>query len=545
MSLLKQSTGQAREAFAAMPMQSRIISVLLVAAIGISLAFLFRDADGRKKQLLFGGRSLSEQELDAIEVALSSAGLNEWEREGRRITVPSETKSAYFAALQEASSLPVSLRTHVDEAIKASSPFDSSELRRSREMHAKEQDLGNKIATFPDVRWASVEYDRGDRVGLSRVTPQSASVVVQPEGSAPLPRQRVMAIKELIRGSYAGMSSDDVVVIDTNGTASTAHADEDDPLLRKQREAEARIEQKVRALLVGYPARVAVSAQIDPTMEVEKTTLKYDAEPTNLSNRTTKIESTRTRQAVRGVPGTATNAIGNRAASLDDQVNSDRVKEDRRETSGVAGQQFENSKLAALQVKAVRVSVGLPTSYYDALHARDYLKREPDKSALDVPPLDETSLEKLRAKTEKNIQSAITVLLPEVSAGADRFPLVEVWDYPDMPGPSEVEPQTAKQAMTWLAESWQTMALVFLGLVALLVARSAAKGGGNEPAPQEFKEGFGLEMPAPPPEPEEPSEELDRMTITGGSLKEELVTLVEGNPEVAANVIRGWVGEAA
>ena len=113
MSLLKQSTGQAREAFAAMPMQSRIISVLLVAAIGISLAFLFRGADGKKKQLLFGGRSLSEQELDAIEVALSSAGLNEWEREGRRITVPSETKSAYFAALQEASSLPVSLPASV------------------------------------------------------------------------------------------------------------------------------------------------------------------------------------------------------------------------------------------------------------------------------------------------------------------------------------------------------------------------------------------------------------------------------------------------
>ena len=34
------------------------------------------------------------------------------------------------------------------------------------------------------------------------------------------------------------------------------------------------------------------------------------------------------------------------------------------------------------------------------------------------------------------------------------------------------------------------------------------------------------------------------MTITGGSLKEELLHLVEDNPEVAANVIRGWVGDA-
>ena len=544
MSLLKQSTDQAREAVAAMPMQSRIISVMLIAAIAIGLAFLVRGSDSKNKQLLFGGRSLNEQELDAIEVALSSAGLNDWEREGRRITVPSETKSAYFAALQEAHSLPVSLRTRVDEAIKASSPFDSSDLRHAREMHAKEQDLGNKIATFVDIRWASVEYDRGERVGLSRATPQSASVVVQPEGNAPLPRQRVMVIKELIRGSYAGMSSDDVVVIDTNGTSSTAHSDEDDPLLRKQREAEARIEQKVRALLVGYPARVAVSAQIDPTMEVEKTSLKYDAEPTSLTNRTKKTESTRSQPKSRGVPGTATNAIGNRAASIDETIETENIKEDARESTGVAGQQFENSKLAALQVETVRVSVGLPISYYETLHARDFLKREPGKLVSDVPPLDDATLEKLRTKTRKNIQGAINVLLPDVAAGVDPLPRVEVWDYPDLPDPPKVEPKTATQAMTWLAESWQTLALILLGLVALLVARSAAKGG-SDSAPTPFQEGFGLEMPTQSPEPETPVDEVDRMTITGGSLKEELLTLVEGNPEVAANVIRGWVGDAA
>ena len=135
-------------------------------------------------------------------------------------------------------------------------------------------------------------------------------------------------------------------------------------------------------------------------------------------------------------------------------------------------------------------------------------------------------------------------MLPEVSAGVDRFPLVEVWDYPDLPGPSPVEPQTAQLALTWLAGSWQTIALVLLAIVALLVALSAAKAT-SDPSPAEFKEGFGLEIPAPPTQSEETDEEVDRMTITGGSLKEELLTLVEGNPEVAANVIRGWVGEAA
>ena len=107
MNFLKQSTDQPREVFESMPMQSRIISVMLVAAIAIGLAFLVRGNDNNPKQMLFGGRSMSEQELDAIEVALSAAGLNEWEREGRRIKVPSEVKANYFAALKDASSLPV------------------------------------------------------------------------------------------------------------------------------------------------------------------------------------------------------------------------------------------------------------------------------------------------------------------------------------------------------------------------------------------------------------------------------------------------------
>jgi flagellar M-ring protein FliF len=333
-------------------------------------------------------------------------------------------------------------------------------------------------------------------------------------------------------------------VIDTNSSSTSALTEDVDPLLRKQREAEAWVEQKVRSVLVGYPARVAVSAEIDPTMDVEKAVLTYDAEPTTLSNRTRKVESSSQRQPIRGVPGTIPNAIGNRGVSLDENLDTTTSKEDERESTGVAGQQYEASRLASLQVRKVRVSVGLPSSYYKKLHAQDFLEREPDKTAADIPPLNETDLEKLRTKTTKNIRAAVTVLLPEVSAGANPDPLVEVWDYPDLPVAAEPETKTSQLALTWLADSWQTIALVFLALVALLVAKSAASGTGD-PTPVEFKEGFGLEIPAPPPEAETSEDDEDQMTITGGSLKEELLTLVEGNPEVAANVIRGWVGEAA
>ena len=153
MNFLRQSTDQARQVFLAMPMQSRIIAAMLVTAIAIGLAFLVRGSDVKSTEYLFGGRSMGEQEMDSIEVALSAAGLNDWEREGRRIKVPKESKSAYMAALGDAAGLPIALRTEVDQAIKSSSPFDSSDLRKSREMHAKEKDLGNKISQFQDVQF--------------------------------------------------------------------------------------------------------------------------------------------------------------------------------------------------------------------------------------------------------------------------------------------------------------------------------------------------------------------------------------------------------
>ena len=543
MNFFRQSTDQARQVFLSMPMQSRVIAMMLVAVIAIGLAFLVRGSDTKSTEYLFGGRSMGEQEMDSIEVALSAAGLNDWEREGRRIKVPKDVKSTYLAALGDASSLPIALRTEVDQAIKNSSPFDSSDLRHSREMHAKEKDLGSKISAFPDVRWASVEYDRGERIGLSRSVAQSASVMVQLEGTRSLPRQRVVAIQELIRGSYAGMATDDVVVIDTNSTTGSLGAEEEDPLLTKQREAETHIEYKLRKLLAEYPAQIAVFAEIDPTMDSELASLKFDPEPTNLRNSSKKIETTRNQQIPSGVPGADPNAIGNRAQSIGKDVEVLNTTQDERDTSGVAGQQFESSKLADLQVKTVRVSIMLPTSYYKELNVENEMIRDSTQNRAEII-LDDATLEGLRIKTEKKISEIVSPLLPRVTTGADPVTLVTVRDAPDLPIEKPTEEFATSQALTWLAESWQTLALVLLGLVALLVARSAAKSAGN-PTPAEFEEGFGLEMPGPAPVEQDVEEEAERMMITGGSLKDELLHLVEDNPEVAANVIRGWVGDAA
>lgn len=545
MSLLSDSSDQLRSTIADMPIPSRAIAGMLVIAIAIGLGLLVRGTGSTSTDLLFGGRMLGEGEVDAVEIAFSQAGLNGWIREGNRIRVPTETRSDYYAALEDSAALPMKLRTSTQQAISDTGTFESNEQRLSRVMHAKEQDLGKKIEQFPDIRTASVEYDRGERYGLSRSRPQSASVVVQPAGSGPISRSREQMIKELIRGSYAGMTTDDVVVIDTNGSAVGSGSDDDDPLLRKQREAESYVEQKIRSVLSGYgPIRVAAFAEIDPTMDTEKTILTYD-EPTTLQSMQKTLESKTSRPEQGGVPGAGPNAnvTSNRATSIE-AAEIASVDESERESSSVAGTQYENSRLASLQVQRVRVTVGLPESYYQKIWVQKQLRENPDTPTADIPALADADLQELKDETEESIKSGVTQVLPAVAAGQDSFPLVEVWNYPDLPDPLPLEAETTKLALTWLAGHWQSIAMIMLAFFALIVALTAAKKGGQG-SPREFNEGFGLELPKPPPEVVESNDDDESMTITGGTLKDELVVLVESNPEVAANVIRGWVGEAA
>ena len=543
MNFFKQTSDQARNAFTSMPMQSRIISVMLVVAIGIGLAFLVRGTEANSTTYLFGGRSFGEPELDAIELAFSKAGLNDAQREGRRIKLPRSDKSAYLSALADSSTLPMTLQSSVQDALNATSVFDSSDLMDARLQAARAEDLAKRIAMFPEVKTASVVYDQGERRGLSQTRPQTASVIITPEGIAPLPRYRMLAIRDLVKAAYAGMNSDDVEVQDTNGDRVSSMDVDEDPMLKKQQETEAIYKQKIRSALIAYPATIEVSADIDPTMETEKTTLSYDADGTTISTQSRKIESFNNRKPNAGVPGTIPNGIGNRPVSIADEIESTKLSDKQDAIEKVAGEQYQNLRIAPLKVKSISATVGLPRSYFKSVYLQEELEKDPAKTLADVAPMSEEAFEKLKTKTFKTIESAVSRLLPPQQAGDDRTSLVQTFVTPDLPTEPPPATDTTKVALTWLAESWQSVALIFLALIALIVARSAARSTGDTP-PAEFREGFGLELPKPPAEPER-ADDQDTMTITGGDLKDELVKIVEGNPEVAANVIRSWIGEAA
>lgn len=539
MDLLRQSTGQARQALDSMPPLSRAVLAVMLLLVLASGSFLYRSASDSSHEMLFGGRSLVDHELDAIELAFSRAGLDAWQRSGRQIQIPKEKRSEYLAALSDTSALPFTLRNPMKEAMQASNLFDSTSMRNSREMLAKEQDLGIKIAAFPDVQWASVDYDEGEKRGLSSPKQQSASILVIPQTDSPLSHNRIKSIQELVRGSFAGLNAEDIVVIDTNANPDDGVFNED-PAFRKQKEVETRIEQKVRNLLADFPAKIAVSAQIDDASDKQRALLKIRSDTVNLLTPKTLLDVLDNKHPVSTSKRDSASVIGNRSVVITSSFD-DLVRE-AADTIGKENQTNDYSEFKSLRIKSVRVSVGLPTSYYQQLHTQEFRKNKPVKVGEDVPGMTDQDLADLRGKTEDVIRSAVTVLLPEAKSALTDTPLVEVWDYTDFSGVGVTSTNQAESIFGWMINSKNHLlylALTFLTLLAV-VGYSKFSSQRKLLSHEDKAAAESLRLH----EMTKRHGELYRPTDSESKLERQLSASFESDPELGAKVIQNWIRQA-
>jgi len=539
MDLLRQSTGQARQALDSMPPLSRAVLAVMLLLVLASGSFLYRSASDSSHEMLFGGRSLVDHELDAIELAFSRAGLDAWQRSGRQIQIPKEKRSEYLAALSDTSALPFTLRNPMKEAMQASNLFDSTSMRNSREMLAKEQDLGIKIAAFPDVQWASVDYDEGEKRGLSSPKQQSASILVIPQTDSPLSHNRIKSIQELVRGSFAGLNAEDIVVIDTNANPDDGVFNED-PAFRKQKEVETRIEQKVRNLLADFPAKIAVSAQIDDASDKQRALLKIRSDTVNLLTPKTLLDVLDNRHPVSTSKRDSASVIGNRSVVITSSFD-DLVRE-AADTIGKENQTNDYSEFKSLRIKSVRVSVGLPTSYYQQLHTQEFRKNKPGKVGEDVPGMTDQDLADLRGKTEDVIRSAVTVLLPEAKSALTDTPLVEVWDYTDFSGVGVTSTNQAESIFGWMINSKNHLLYLALSFLTLLAVVGYSKFSSQRKLLSHEDKAAAESLRLH--EMTKRHGELYRPTDHASKLERQLSASFESDPELGAKVIQNWIRQA-
>jgi flagellar M-ring protein FliF len=144
-------------------------------------------------------------------------------------------------------------------------------------------------------------------------------------------------------------------------------------------------------------------------------------------------------------------------------------------------------------------------------------------------------------------------LLPDVDKGTNPYPHIVVETYTDLPPSRPAAPTLAATAGSWLAENWQTLALIAVGLASLLMLRGMIRSPAAAPSAaaqatvsQPAQPRIALHEPSADEEDAEPVKMLkNRFAVSGPDLKAELREIVKENPDAAATILRSWIGEAA
>lgn len=568
MNFLNDFSKQMRDMFMSLTPAARLVAGILVVAIAVSTAFLFQGTSSAPSDYLFNGQSFKESEIQAMEVAFSKASLRNYEVVGSRIKVPSSEKDQYIKSLDDNNALPRTLNNG-RERVDTSNPFRSARESELIYKERKQKDVADAISRMSGIIDATVEYSESKQ-GFGRQLMQSAVVLVTPQSGHPLQPEQMREIARVVSGAFSGLQAENVRVTDlSTGLGFTpdenAIGGDEAPYMKQRRLFETNYKQRIRNTLnwLGdFPLEVEVI--LDDTIFSETEQLKYDPQPVTIETIASRKDSESTKASQGGKPGTDPNALGNKGGSLagsPDQAS--KVKETTENEKRIPGQEITRMAKAGLVPKRVSTSIGIADGFIRKTLETRWLQANPDKTPADMPAPAQADMDTLFKELENNINLAVAGILPPVAAGDDRFKLVSVYRYTEVPADVIPPPSMTTVVMEFLQESWQTLGLftIVLAAMGLVFSMSRTK---STAADDPFKDGFGIALMEKMKENLEITDEEEggqggddgteigpdgkrvrKVEVTGAELKESLSTMIQENPDAAVNLIRTWIGEAA
>lgn len=566
MGVLENYVKQIRDLVMTMTPSARIMAGLMAGTIIVSLGWIVSTQQSSQSEFLLGGQNFSDEQLNKMERALGEAGLRQYERQGNRLKIPGQERDLYIKALAEGNAMPNGWNTEIMEVFStAKNPLIAPSIVKEQLEQARQNSFAEMIETMPEIQKANVAHQKLD-ARFGRDAQQSASIYLLGHANQPIREELMRQICQTATTHFPGLKPDNVSVLDLGtGNYYRGNSDplsmEQQPFLRAQRDWERFYEEKVREELSVYgDVKIGVIVELDPTLKKEMEQLKYDPVGTAAVANNTSKSTKSAKASPGGRPGAEPNAaFANKSASV--SVPADQTaetKESLENLQNVIGHEATATIEAPLTPKRVSVTVGVPESYFRKVHAQRFLQAntDPKITEKDIPALTPPDLAKLQKETEDNIRSAIEGQLPQVRQGDDRFQLVKVYNYPDLPLPAVPEPTMSDSALAWLAKSWSTVGLFLLVGAGLLMMFSWVRSSGTAEVDKEFAQGFGLEVPESmgdsldlgsdePSNEEADSPEPAKFQVSGGEIKDELSSLIKQNPDAAVNLLRSWIGEAA
>ncbi len=559
MDFLNKAIAQITDLFRSMTPGARITAGLLLAVLVVSLGYLFNHQSSSPDAFLMDGESLPPSELMAMAGAFAKAKLGDYEFDAdRRVRVPAGDKAKYMAALVDGNAVPRGFGDHMIAAIKEAGPFASRKQQLELIQVAKEKELGRILSCLQGVESAEVMFDEHSEQGLSneRVV-KTASVFIKPQGNDELADDRVPAVRNFVAGAI-GCKPSDITVVDQNSGRSIAAGASggsegaDSGYLAIKRKYETLWEGQIRKALAAVPhVAVTVNVELNRETEEEKHEVKVDPKVVPLDVREKNHSSTTTSPSVGGAPGLAQQRgiLGgaNAPAAISSTGPKSEDVTDERTEKGTASQTSTVSKMAGLTPSRVTVTIGVLSSYYEAI----WREHNPTPPGEQPKPIDPQQLEKIETVVKKDIQETVAQLIPKPPSTVQEVtPLVTVMTFQHLTPAAVTPPSTADKALIWLGQYWSTLGMLALGAVSLIVFRSMVRAAPVAELPRAQSTPLaaatvGEELTIGEPEQQqEAAARLKRRAKSGPSLRDELVEIVREDPDSAANILRNWIGSA-
>lgn len=572
MGFLNQSFAQVRDLFASMTPAARITAVLLLAVIGVSLGYLFQDYTGGRKEALLNGDTLTAGEADAMQAAIATAGLSDFERQGNLILVPRGQKAVYLAAVADGGALPANLDTLLLDEADNMGVFTDRKMTEARMKATLERMVSMIIRKMDGVADANVLYAIREGNGFTEKRSVTATVSVRPAPGEELTPMRAKNIREAVAGAEAGLLPKDVTVLnladssrlqDIEAVSPEAYDDKYfQTRMRYERDMKARIEDLLRYI---PGVRVQVTAELDDTLEAETRAVTSTGETQTIREDTDQSLAIDSQVDDRGRPGATAQGPGRTPPEEAVAKNEHRTEANTREAESFIPTNEEVVKRSGLVPKDVRASVAIPSDYIASVWRAQNTDAAPDAQPSN------TDIEGFFKLEDDKITGIVGQLLPRQPENAP-YPNVKVTLYQSMTPPPVEAPTMMAETLMWASSNSGSLIMAGLAVLSLIMLRSMVKSipspdtnvvlsmqgagagagfGAAGMAGGEFGTaaaggpggGLGGEFGGgarPPGEKGRPRLRLKK----GPSLKEDLTDMVREDPDAAAAILRTWISSA-
>lgn len=291
---------QIQETLSQRQTQAIIVGVLILAIIAI-----LQVAHSRRSQplvaLLESQQTLCEGDLERMEFAIGKSGIKGCKIENGTLMVPSHRKEDCLNAIAENDALPQFLKGEPDPE-PSINPFLSRSQQKQLEDARKKRQVREMVMRLPFVSNAWFEMDTETTGSAFTKARQTAVISVEPPADVLLDPDQVATVREMIAGSIAGLSTDNIKVIDI--TSGYAHRSGDSKFKtvaigqRPAYEQETFYRNRIQQAIEPW-------GDVDVQVRVEMIEIPNAAKPVSYVAPVAKPESVRPAVAVIGTNGTA------------------------------------------------------------------------------------------------------------------------------------------------------------------------------------------------------------------------------------------------